>query len=150
MSKRSSDFSSDFSVGINEPSRKRQRLMSKNNNTNNNNKNSNNRYNYEAPNAQTLRTEFDDTIKSIDEIYHCQSNLDNLILKWNNRMNELGVDNDISYLVSNLEYEDFELMKQITLLTKQTLNNTHLLRNHSTKCIDIMLNKLEQRKYEKK
>eukprot|EP01084_Bolivina_argentea_P255966 430751_1 len=146
MSKRSGEFSTDFSVGVRQPLRKRQRLITKKNSNNSCNKT----YKYKAPNGQTLRSEFEGTVRSIEEIYPRQSNLDNLLSEWNDRMNELGIDNDISYLVSRLEYEDFELMKQITSLTKETLDNTHLLRNHSTKCIDIMLNKLEQRKYEKK
>ncbi len=74
-------------------------------------------------------------------------------------MTDLGVsrvcknmlnNNNMSYLVSRLNAEDFELMKQITSLSKETLHFSHELRNHSQKCSDIMLNKLQQRKNEKR
>merc|ERR1711933_537432 len=54
------------------------------------------------------------------------------------------------YLVSCLNQHDFELIKQITSLSKETLEHAIALRNHSSECTDIMLDKLEQKKDEKK
>eukprot|EP01083_Nonionella_stella_P194491 717351_1 len=152
MAKRSANFSDDI-PGTRAPTRKRQRLITKRTHLNRNK--NHNSYRYIPPNAQTLRQAFEETMTGIEEVPPRQANLEQLINEWNARLNELGIDlsnpstNTIPDLVSKLEFEDFELMRQITSLSKETLDHAIALRNHSSKCLDIMLDKLQQRTHQK-
>ena len=144
---RPADFFTDFKP------KKKQRVRLTHN-SNNENRNSH----CEPPNVMTLRNCFNDSLNHLEHVRSKANDLESLILRWNKRMSELQIDKHSSSNEHNLKHiasssrlseEDLKIMAKITRQSKELLPYLSQFCNSSSKCNDILLDKLQHLKDQK-